>query len=197
MTRIFDSDGRIFPTTVIQAGPCTVTQVKTDDTDGYNAIQLGFGDIQEKRINRPLKGHFQKAGATYKKVMMEFPVGKGKRPKPGQEYTVSMFKEGDLVSIRGTSKGKGFTGVIKRWGFSGGPKTHGQSNRLRAPGSIGQSASPSRVWPGMKMSGQHGNKTAVLKNLEVVKVDPEKNYLFIKGAVPGAKNGIVAIMKST
>jgi len=195
MTRMFDSNGLSIPTTVIQAGPCVVTQVKTQDTDGYSVVQLGYGDKSEKKTNRPMKGHFDKAGVTAKACMMEFPTGKRKTPKLGQEFTVSIFKEGDIVSVRGITKGKGFTGVVKRYGFKGGPKSHGQSDRLRAPGSIGQSANPSRVWPGMKMSGQHGNKNVVINNLEIFKVDLEKNTLFIKGAVPGARNGIVAIMK--
>lgn len=195
MTRIFNNEGRSIPTTVIQAGPCVVTQIKTQDIDGYDAVQLGYGERSEKRTNLPMKGHFKKAGVTPKLHVMEFPVGKGTVPEPGQEYTVSVFKEGDIISVRSTTKGKGFTGVVKRYRFAGGPKTHGQSDRLRAPGSIGQSSNPSRVWPGMKMPGHHGNKTAVVKNLKVVKVDKEKNYLFIKGAIPGARNGIVAIMK--
>lgn len=195
MTRIFGANGRNIPATVIEAGPCVVTQVKTEVSDGYNAIQLGFGEKSEKRTNRPMKGHFDKAEVTPKLHVIEFPMGQGKVPKLGQEYTVSMFKEGDRITVRGTTKGKGFTGVVKRYGFHGGPKTHGQSNRLRAPGSIGQSATPSRVWPGMKMAGQQGNQTAYVKNLEVVRVDLENNYLFVKGAIPGARNGIVAVMK--
>lgn len=195
MTRIFDSEGRSIATTVIQAGPCTVTQVKTEKTDGYDAVQLGFGEKKRNRTVRPLQGHFDKAGVSPTMHLIEFPVKQGEKPTPGHEYTVSIFSEGDIVSIRGTSKGKGFTGVVKRHGFGGGPKTHGQSDRLRAPGSIGQSSDPSRVWPGMKMPGQHGNRKVVIKNVEVVKVDEEKNYLFVKGAVPGARNGIIVVAK--
>lgn len=195
MTRLFGEDGRSIPATVIQAGPCVVTQVKTDERDGYRAIQLGYGERREKKTILPLKGHFRKAGVSPRLNLVEFPVMEGEMPTPGEEYTVSIFEEGDLVSVRGRSKGKGFTGVVKRYGFRGGPKTHGQSDRLRAPGSIGQSSDPSRVWPGMKMPGRHGGKTVMVKNLEVVKVDPEGNYLFLKGAVPGAKNGIVTITK--
>ncbi|MFQ6674171.1 MAG: 50S ribosomal protein L3 [Fidelibacterota bacterium] len=195
MTRIFDSDGKSIPVTVIRAGPCVVTQVKTREVDGYDAVQVGFGERKKQRTNRPLKGHFEKAGVSPKQHVMEFPIGRGRRPKPGQRVTVSMFREGDVISVRGTSKGKGFAGVVKRYGFRGGPATHGQSDRLRAPGSIGQSSYPSRVWRGMKMPGQHGDRTVAVKNLKVVKVDSEENTLFVKGAVPGTRNGLLALIK--
>ena len=195
MTKIFGPDGRDIPVTVIQAGPCEVTQIKTMEKDGYSAVQLGYGDRAEKKTTKPLQGHFKKAGVAPKRYLKEFPLKKGEKVQLGKEYTVSIFSEGDLVSVKGVSKGKGFTGVVKRHGFGGGPKTHGQSDRLRAPGSIGQSAYPSRVWPGMKMAGQHGNKNVLIKNLKVVKVDKDKNLLFVKGAVPGARNGIVIVTK--
>lgn len=195
MTRIFSDNGRSLPVTVVQAGPCVVTQVKTEDRDGYLAVQLGYEDKLDKKTTMPEMGHFKKAGTTPKRHLVEFPVRKSRIPTSGKEYTVGIFKEGDHVTVRGTSKGKGFAGVVKRHGFSGGPKTHGQSDQLRAPGSIGQSSDPSRVWPGMKMPGQMGNRTAVTNNLEIVKVDEENGYLFIKGAVPGARNGIVTITK--
>ena len=195
MTRIFSNAGRSLPVTIVQAGPCVVTQVKTEENDGYLAVQLGFEDKINKKTTKPEMGHFKKAGTSQKRHLMEFPVQKSRIPVAGKEYTVALFKEGDRVTIRGTSKGKGFAGVVKRHGFSGGPKTHGQSDQLRAPGSIGQSSDPSRVWPGMKMPGQMGNKTAVINNLEIVKVDEENGHLFIKGAVPGAPNGIVVITK--
>lgn len=195
MTRLFSHDGESQAVTVLQAGPCVVTQIKTEEKDGYAAIQVGFGEKSEKKTNRPAEGHFKKSDVSAKKHLIEFPVGHGKMPELGDEVTVSIFGEGDLVTVKGVSKGKGFTGVVKRYGFAGGRKTHGQSDRLRAPGSIGQASDPSRVWPGTKMAGQHGNRTAVMKSLEVMKVDSENHHLFLKGAVPGAKNGIVVVTK--
>lgn len=195
MTRIFDSDGHDIPVTVIQAGPCVVVQVKTKNKDGYESVQLGFSDKKESRTNKPMAGHFKKGNVSPKQYLVEFPLKRGRKPKIGTSYTVSLFKEGDRVSVSGVSKGKGFAGVVKRHGFKGGPKTHGQSNRLRAPGSIGQSSDPSRVWRGMKMPGHMGNKTVSLKNLKVVKIDESNNCLFIKGAIPGARNGIVTLLK--
>lgn len=195
MTHLFGEEGRAIPTTVVQAGPCVVTQVKTEKSDGYYAVQLGYGEKKESRTNRPMLGHFKTAGVSPRIHLEEFPARKGELPSQGEELTVSLFQVGDLVSVRGTSKGKGFTGVVKRYGFKGGPKTHGQSDRLRAPGSIGQSADPSRVWPGMKMPGRHGNKTVVVKNVEIVKVDSENHTIFLKGPVPGSKNGIVSVVK--
>lgn len=196
MTRIFGEDGSSIPVTIVKAGPCVVTQVKTEEKDGYLAVQLGFEDKIERKTNKPERGHFKKAGTTPKRHLMEFPVRKSRIPAPGKEYTVEkIFKEGDDVVVRGISKGKGFAGVVKRHGFSGGPKSHGQSDQLRAPGSVGQSSDPSRVWPGMKMAGQMGNRTAVVNNLKIVKVDGENGYLFIKGSVPGTRNSIVTISK--
>ncbi|MFQ6676461.1 MAG: 50S ribosomal protein L3 [Fidelibacterota bacterium] len=195
MTRLFGAGGESIPVTVIEAGPCVVTQVKRRSVDGYDAVQLGFGEQKEFRLNRPLKGHFKKAGVSPTRYLMEFPLEEGEDLKVGDTITVDLFREGDRVTVRGTSKGKGFTGVVKRYGFRGGPKTHGQSDRLRAPGSIGQSSNPSRVWPGLKMAGHHGNRKVVVRNLEVVRVDRETNSLFLKGAVPGARNGLVAVMK--
>ena len=195
MTRLFSQDGESQAVTVLEAGPCTVTQVKTEEKDGYSAVQVGFGEKSEKQVNRPAEGHFKKAGVSAKRCLMEFPMGRGKMPELGDEVTVSIFGEGDFVTVKGVSKGKGFTGVVKRHGFSGGTKTHGQSDRLRAPGSIGQASDPSRVWPGTKMAGQHGDRNIVMQNLEVVKVDLKNHHLFLKGAVPGAKNGIVVVTK--
>ncbi|MAG21597.1 MAG: 50S ribosomal protein L3 [Candidatus Marinimicrobia bacterium] len=195
MTRLFDKDGRSVPVTVIEAGPCVVTQVKTEESDGYVAVQLGFEDKKEVKTNRSQAGHFKKAGVSPKRYLAEFAIDRGRSPKTGDEYSVEMFKDGDYVQIKGVSKGKGFTGVVKRYGFGGGPKTHGQSDRLRAPGSIGQASDPSRVWPGTKMPGRHGNRTTLVDNLEVVKVDSDNNNLFIKGAVPGGRNGIVIVTK--
>lgn len=195
MTRLFGSDGESIPVTVIQAGPCVVTQVRTREVDGYDAVQLGFGELKESRADRPLRGHFKRAGVSPKRYLMEFPQGGDETPEVGAKISVDVFKEGDRVTVRGVSKGKGFAGVVKRHGFRGGPKTHGQSNRLRAPGSIGQSSDPSRVWPGVKMSGQHGNRKVEVRNLEVVKVDMEHQCLFVKGSVPGARNSLVSVMK--
>ena len=195
ITSIFDSDGYSIPVTVIQAGPCVITQVKTEETDGYNAIQVGYGELEPKKSNKPMNGHFSKSGTSPKKHLMEFKMKASRLPKLGQELTVSMFKEGDSVLVRGISKGKGFSGVVKRHGFSGGPKSHGKSDQIRAGGSIGQSSYPSRVWPGMKMPGRQGNDTVTVKNLKIVKVDSGNNYLYVKGSVPGAKNGIVVVFK--
>lgn len=195
MTRLFSENGESQPVTVIQAGPCFVTQIRTEEKDGYLAVQLGFDEKNEKKTNRPAQGHFKKSGVSPKQHLMEFPLNGGRMPELGDELTVSVFGEGDRVVVRGVSKGRGFTGVVKRHGFSGGPKSHGKSDQLRAPGSIGQASDPSRVFLGTKMAGQHGNRTAVVKNLEVVKVDSERHHLFIRGAVPGARNGIVVVTK--
>lgn len=195
MTRLFDPDGRSIPVTAIQAGPCVVTQVKKREVDGYDAIQLGYGDKAEARISKPLKGHFESAGVSPKRHLMEFPIADEKTYEVGDEISVTLFTAGDRVTVRGTSKGKGFSGVVRRYGFKGGPKTHGQSDRLRAPGSIGQSSDPSRVWPGLKMAGHQGSRKAVVPNMEVVRVDEEHHLLFVRGAVPGARNSLVAISK--
>lgn len=195
MTRLFGSEGESISVTVIQAGPCVVTQVKRRDVDGYDAIQVGYGEQKESKTIQPLKGHFKRAGVSPKRYLMEFPLQDDETFQVGDEITVTLFNKGDRVTVRGTSKGKGFAGVVKRHGFRGGPKTHGQSDRLRAPGSIGQSSDPSRVWPGVKMAGHHGSQKVVVRNLEVVKVDQENHCLFVKGAVPGARNGLVAVLK--
>lgn len=195
MTRLFGPEGESIPVTVIQAGPCVVTQVKRREVDGYDAIQVGYGEQKESKTIQPLKGHFKRAGVSPKRYLMEFPLQDDETFQVGDEITVTLFNKGDRVTVRGTSKGKGFAGVVKRHGFRGGPKTHGQSDRLRAPGSIGQSSDPSRVWPGVKMAGHHGSQKVVVRNLEVVKVDEENHCLFVKGAVPGARNGLVAVLK--
>ncbi|NOZ55576.1 MAG: 50S ribosomal protein L3 [Calditrichaeota bacterium] len=196
MTRIFGERGKAIPVTVIEAGPCYVTQVKTEDTDGYNAVQLGFDETKEKRVTKPVLGHLKKAGVKPLRVLREFRDFELEGElQLGQEIRVDIFKEGDKVSVTGFTKGRGFAGVVKRHGFGGGPKTHGQSDRWRAPGSIGQSSFPSRVLKGLRMAGRMGNTRVTVKNLEVVKVDPENNLLVIKGAVPGAIKGIVTIRK--
>ncbi len=195
MTQIFGNEGAVFPVTIVEAGPCVVTHIKTDGQDGYSAVQLGFGERKEKHTNKPMKGLFSKAKISPKKVLSEFEPISGFDYKVGQEFSASIFKEGDLVNVTGTSKGKGFTGVIKRHGFSRGPQTHGQREYLRSSGSIGQGSDPSRVFKGMKMAGHAGVRKVTVKNLEIVKVDSEKNQLFIKGAVPGVNNSYVLIKK--
>ncbi len=196
MTRFFDDAGKSNSVTVIETGPCYVTQIKSKDTDGYTAIQVGYGEKNEKHITKPLKGHFAKAKVSPAVLLKEFRDLESEEPlKPGDTLKLDAFTAGDTVSVTGVSKGKGFSGVIKRHNFRGGPKTHGQSDRLRAPGSIGSSSYPSRVYKGMRMAGQMGGKTVTVKGLQVLKVDPENNILIIKGAVPGANKGIVLIRK--
>ena len=195
MTSIFDENGKNIPCTVIEAGPCVVTQVRTEEVDGYNALQLGFDDKAEKRANKAEQGHFKKAGTAPKKQVVEFRDFEGEH-KLGDTIGVDLFNEGEFVDVVGTSKGNGHQGVVKRHGFGGvGQSTHGQHNRLRAPGSIGASSYPSRVFKGMRMSGQMGNERVTVQNLRVVKVVPEKNILVLKGAVPGHKNAYITILK--
>lgn len=194
MTSIFDEEGRNIPCTVLEAGPCVVTQVKTEEIDGYNAIQLGFGEKKEKSSNMPEMGHFKKANTTPKRKLVEFKDFN--TVKLGEEINVSLFEEGDFVDVVGTSKGKGFQGVVKRHNFGGvGQATHGQHNRLRAPGSIGNASTPSRVFKGMKMAGRTGGDRVKLQNLKVIKIDLENNILVVNGAVPGAKNSLVIVEK--
>lgn len=195
MTRVFDENGNVVPVTVLQAGPCTVTQVKTSEKDGYEAVQVGFCKRNVKHTSKPLQGHFDYAGVESKKILVEFDKVPGFDYQTGQVFHIGLFKEGDFVRVSGTSKGKGFTGVIKRHNFSRQKKTHGTGHTERAPGSIGQASDPSRVFPGMKMAGHHGNAKVTVENLQVVKVDKENNQLLVKGAVPGAKNGTVVISK--
>ncbi|HET8735330.1 MAG TPA: 50S ribosomal protein L3 [Pricia sp.] len=195
MTSIFDKNGKNCPCTVIEAGPCVVTQVRTEEVDGYTGLQLGFDDKTEKRANKAEIGHFKKAGATPKKKVVEFQGFQGKY-KLGDTLGVDIFVEGEFVDVVGTSKGKGFQGVVKRHGFAGvGQSTHGQHNRLRAPGSIGAGSDPSRVFKGMRMAGRMGGERVTVQNLRVLKVVPEKNLLVVKGAVPGHKNGYVTIQR--
>ena len=195
MTRIFDGNGNAVPVTVLQAGPCTVTQVKTVNNDGYEAVQVGYGERKEKHLTKPLKGHFDISGVDPKRVLAEFDTVPGFDYKVGQSFHVGLFKEGEYVSVSGFSKGKGFTGVIKRHNFSRQKKTHGTGHTERAPGSIGQASDPSRVFPGMRMAGRHGNLKVTVENLEVMKVDKNNNQLLVKGSVPGAKNGALIIRK--
>ncbi len=195
MTQIFNDGGQSIPVTVVEGGPCVVTQVKTHASDGYDAIQVGYGERKVKHSNKALNGHFEKAKTDVKRVLAEFVPVPDYEYKMGQEFGVSLFKEGEYVDVAGTTKGKGFSGVMKRHGFKGGPKTHGQREHPRSAGSIGQASDPSRVFKGMKMAGQYGNKRMTVRNLEVILVDSEKNQILLKGAVPGAKNGIIFITK--
>ena len=195
MTSLFDENGKNIPCTVIEAGPCVVTQVRTEEVDGYNALQLGFDDKKAKSSNKALDGHFKKAGSTAKKKVIEF-QGFDEEHKLGDQINVEIFTEGEFVDVSATSKGKGFQGVVKRHGFRGvGQATHGQHNRLRAPGSIGAASYPARVFKGMRMAGRMGGEKVTVQNLRVLKVVPEKNILVIKGAVPGHKNAYVIIQK--
>ncbi len=195
MTSIFDDNGKNIPCTVVEAGPCVVTQVRTKEVDGYEALQLGFDDKAEKQTTKALKGHFKKAGTSAKKRVIEF-QGFEAEYKLGDTITVDHFEEGEYVDVSGTSKGKGFQGVVKRHGFAGvGQATHGQHNRLRAPGSIGAASYPARVFKGMRMAGRMGGEKVTVQNLRVLKVVPEKNLLVIKGAIPGHKNSFIIIQK--
>ena len=195
MTSIFDEQGKNITCTVIETGPCVVTQVRTEEVDGYSALQLGFDDKTEKHVNKAAAGHFKKAGVSAKKQVIEFRDFEGNY-QLGDTIGVDLFAEGEFVDVIADSKGKGFQGVVKRHGFAGvGQSTHGQHNRLRAPGSIGASSYPSRVFKGMRMAGRMGGKQVTVQNLLVLKVVPEKNLLVVKGCVPGHKNAYVRIIK--
>lgn len=190
MTQIFDETGQVVPVTALEVGPCVVTQVKTTAKDGYDAIQLGFG--HKKRLNQPEAGH-RRAANTNARYLREFEVDAADEYTVGQVVDCTAFEPGQLVDVTGTSKGKGFQGVIKRHNFAGGPKTHGQSDRHRAPGSIGASATPSRVLKGLKMAGRMGNDRVTMQNLKVVRVIPEQNVILVRGSVPGADNGLLLV----
>ena len=192
MTQIFREKGAAEAVTAIEAGPCTITQVKTVTKEGYNAAQLGFSEA--KRLKSPLRGHLKGLGQL--KHLREFRVDDTEAIETGQKVDVSLFKAGDLIDITGVSKGKGFAGVVKRYHFAGGPKTHGQSDRHRAPGSIGAGTSPGRVFKGLHMPGHMGNRRVTVHNLEVFEADPARNLLLVKGAVPGGRNGLLLIRKS-
>lgn len=197
MTSIFGNDGEVIPVTVIEAGPCTVVDIKTTDKDGYQALQLGFGNVKEKKVNKPLSGHFKKNNVAPKLVLKEFKNFNVSEFKIGDEIKCSIFNEGDVIKVKGKSKGKGFQGVVKRHGFGGiGMTTHGQSDRVRAPGSIGASSYPSRVFKGQRMAGRMGYDNVTVRGLKVVKIDAERNLVFVKGAVPGAINSIVELIKN-
>ena len=197
MTSVFDTSGRNVACTLVEAGPCVVTQVKTEETDGYNAVQLGFAEAKEKRTSKALKGHFQKAGVDPVKKVVEFRDFDAIEKQAGESLNIEdLFEEGDIVNAVGTTKGKGFQGVVKRHGFAGvNDATHGQHNRQRAPGSIGAASYPARVFKGMRMAGRMGGKRVKIKNLEILKLFPEKNLVLLKGAIPGHKGSFVIIEK--
>jgi large subunit ribosomal protein L3 len=192
MTQVWSDDDRLIPVTVIEAGPCVVSQVRTLARDGYRAIQIAYGDIKESKVNKPMKGHFAKAGIAPKRFLSEVRLEDGEDFKVGDEINVEIFEPGGHIHVTGTSKGKGFAGVIKRHNFKGGPGGHG-SHFHRAPGSVGQCATPSRIFRGKKMPGHMGSETVTVRNLEVVRIDAEQNLLLVKGAVPGGKNSLLTI----
>ncbi len=192
MTQVWNDNDEIVPVTVIQAGPCTVAQVKTKETDGYNAIQIGFGDIREKHVNKPMAGHFAKAGINPTRYLREIRLSEDESFNVGDQITVNEFAEVKKVHVTGISKGKGFAGTIKRHGFGSGPGGHG-SHFHRAPGSIGQCASPSRVFKGVRMAGQMGNDKVTVRNLQLVRIDEEQNLIIVKGAIPGGQGALVTI----
>jgi len=194
MTSIYDENGKNIPCTVIEVGPCVVTQVRTKEVDGYEALQLGFDDKAEKQSNKALNGHFKKAGTTAKRRVVEF-QGFEQDLKLGDQITVDHFEEGEFVDVSGTSKGKGFQGVVKRHGFAGSERTHGQQSMNRAPGSVGAASYPARIFKGMRMGGRMGGDTVTVQNLRVLKVVKDKNLLVVKGAVPGHNNSYVIIKK--
>jgi large subunit ribosomal protein L3 len=196
MTQIFDEQGEVIPVTVIEAGPCYVTQKKTHDRDGYTAVQLGFEELKASRANKPQLGHLSKSGVPALRHLREFRVTDHSDLGEGQKLDAGVFEVGDRVDVIGTSKGRGFAGVVKRHGFRGGPKTHGQSDRWRAPGAISSGTTPGRVLKGLRMAGRMGNDRVTVQNLEVVLVDPERNLIAVKGAVPGARGGLIVIKEA-
>ncbi len=195
MTSVFSAEGKNIPCTVIEVGPCVVTQVKTVAKDGYDAVQLGFGEQKEKHLTAPELGHFKKAGVAPKRYLAEFKGFEGQY-NAGDTITAELFNESDFVDVVGISKGKGYQGVVKRHGFGGvGQSTHGQHNRLRAPGSVGACSYPAKVFKGMRMAGQMGNRQVTVQNLQVIKVIPEHNIIMLKGSIPGSKGSIISIEK--
>ena len=196
MTQIFDEKGKVVPVTVVEAGPCVVSQVKTVETDGYTAIQMGFGDIKPKHVTKPLQGHFKKADVAPKRTLKEFRFDDCAAYELGQIIKADVFEAGNKVDVTGTSKGKGYAGVIKRWNFSRLKETHGSGPVARHGGSMGACSSPSRVWKGKKMAGHLGAEKVTVQNLAVVKIDAENNLIAIKGAIPGPNGGIVVIKDS-
>ena len=195
MTRVFDSSGRVVPVTVLEAGPCLITQIKTNKSDGYESVQIGYIDAKEKHITKPIKGHFKKNSLQLKRILAEFDKVPSFNYKTGQEFNVGLFKVGDYVTVSGNSKGHGFSGTVKKYSFSQQRKTHGQGDTHRHVGSIGAASYPSRVFPGKKMPGRYGNKKVSVKSLEVIKVDKNNNQLLVKGSVPGSANSIVMVTR--
>lgn len=196
MTRIFDDAGNMIPVTVIKADTHTVLDMRTEDKNGYNAIRVAFGDIREKLVKKPAEGQFKKSGLEPRRFIREVRVSSDDEFKVGDTLNVDIFAPGERVKITGISKGLGFQGTVRRHGFGGGPKTHGQSDRLRAPGSIGQSSYPSRVWKGIKMAGHMGNEKVTVRNLRIAAIEPEHNLIMIRGAVPGKPGGLLRIEKA-
>lgn len=192
MTQVFTEDGQLIPVSVIQAGPCQVVQKKTEEVDGYTAVQVGYEDKKERRTNKPEKGHFQKANVPVKKYLKEFKLDNAAELNVGDELTVEQFADGDVLDVTGTSKGHGFAGTIKRWGTHRGPMTHG-SHYHRGPGSLGACSDPSRVFKGKKMPGHYGVVKVTIQNLDLVKIDKERNLLLVKGSIPGPKGGLVVV----
>jgi large subunit ribosomal protein L3 len=193
MTQVFDDEGRIVPVTVIQAGPCVVTRVRTPDADGYSAVQLGFGQIDPRKVNKPISGHYEKAGVTPRRHLVELRTDDAADYELGQEITVEVFEAGQRIDVTGRSKGKGTAGVMKRHGFKGLSASHGTQRKHRSPGSIGGCATPGRVFKGLRMAGRHGNTRTTVQNLTVHSIDAEKGLLLIKGAVPGPNGGLILV----
>jgi large subunit ribosomal protein L3 len=193
MTQVFDDDGRIVPVTVVQAGPCVVTRVRTPDADGYSAVQHGFGQIDPRKVNKPLTGHFDKAGVTPRRHVVELRTEDAAEYELGQEITVEVFEAGQRIDVTGRSKGKGTAGVMKRHGFKGLSASHGTQRKHRSPGSIGGCATPGRVFKGLRMAGRHGNTRTTVQNLTVHAIDADKGLLLIKGAVPGPNGGLILV----
>lgn len=195
MTQVFSPSGEAIPVTVIEVGPCVVTQVRTKDRDGYEAVQIGFGDIRPKSLTKPEQGHLAKAGRLVRHLR-EFEADNVEDYEVGQELNVDLFQAGQIIDVTGTSKGRGFAGVMKRHNFRGGPRTHGQSDRARAPGSIGAGTTPGHVFKGTRMAGRMGNKRVTVQNLQVVEVLGDRHLLLVRGSVPGAKNGLVMVRQA-
>ncbi|CNG63361.1 50S ribosomal protein L3 rplC [Mycobacterium tuberculosis] len=193
MTQVFDDEGRMVPVTVVQAGPCVVTQLKSQEKDGYSAVQIGFGQIDPRKVNKPRTGHFEKAGVTPRRYLVELRADDTTGYELGQEITADVFEAGQKIDVTGTSKGKGTAGVMKRHGFKGLSASHGTQRKHRSPGSIGGCATPGRVFKGLRMAGRHGNARTTVQNLTVHAIDAEKNLLLIKGAVPGPNGGVVLV----
>ncbi len=196
MTTIFTERGEAVPVTVVEAGPNMVTQVRTKARDGYDAVQLGFGDVQQRKLTKPVQGQQKALGGKFVKYLREMPADDVSAHTPGELVDVDLFNANDLVDVTGKSKGKGFQGVMRRHNFHGGPRTHGQSDRMRAPGSIGSGTSPGRVWKGMRMAGRMGGDRKTVQRLLIVRVDTERHLLLIKGSVPGAKNGLLYVRRT-